>query len=256
MAAGLGRASETWTAGDHPGALLASCPDLDPARGPHESNRLVAEDAGGVTAALRRDLAQRFGERGDRGASVGVQPRLFDASPRNALRVPLLDAVFGDATFVYVARDPRRAISEALSLWESGEAVTYPDLPGWTGPPWSLLLVPGWQELRGCELAEIVTEQWVRAAQTLLDDLESLAPDRWCVTEFEALLADPVTEARRLFGFLDLHWHPGFAAPLVGMAQARGAAAPAPVRDELRPFLDRAEEPARRAAEWIAPRVE
>ena len=36
-----------------------------------------------------------------------------------------------------------------LGAWESGRFVTYPKLPGWEGPPWSMLLTPGWRELEG-----------------------------------------------------------------------------------------------------------
>jgi hypothetical protein len=207
-----------------------------------------------VIGPLRRSLAQRFPERDDPHRPESAQPRLFDASPRNALRVPFLDAVFGDATFAYVHRDPSVALAEALAIWESGEAVTYPELPGWRGPAWSFLLVPGWEELSGHELPEIVTEQWARTVGILLDDLEPLAPERWCVTEYESLLADPTGELARLFRFLGLPWEARFTGPLARAARSRTAAPGLSHRRELEPFLARTEESSRRAAEWIARR--
>ena len=40
----------------------------------------------------------------------------------------------------------------------------------------------------------------------MLDDLEALDPDRWCVTRYSALLADPDSELARLCTNLDLTW--------------------------------------------------
>jgi hypothetical protein len=166
--------------------------------GEGDSNRLVGDGAEDLAPELHASLLERFPER-DKGRPGDAKPRLLDGSPRSALRVPFLDAVFPDAMFVYLNRSPEEALNEALTIWESENAVTYPELPGWGGPPWSFLLVPGWEELRGRELPEVVTEQWVRTASTLLDDLEALAPERWCVAEYESLLSDPVNELQRLF---------------------------------------------------------
>jgi uncharacterized protein (TIGR03032 family) len=93
-----------------------------------------------------------------------------------------------------------------LAAWQSGEYVTYPDLPDWPGPPWSMLLVPGWRELAGKQLAEIVAAQWTATARVLLDDLDELPPERWCVVDYAALAAEPDREVERLCDFLDLEW--------------------------------------------------
>ncbi|HEX3562613.1 MAG TPA: TIGR03032 family protein [Solirubrobacterales bacterium] len=253
LGAALAAAPGTWTAGDGPGALLEGSPKLDELEGEGDSNRLVAANAREATEQLRSFLGERFPERDSPHRPADARPRLLDASPRNALRVPFLDAVFEDARFVYVNRPPQEALTEALTIWESGSAVTYPELPGWEGPPWSFLLVPGWEELRGRELPEIVTEQWVRTASTLLDDLEALAPGRWCVTDYESLLRDPATELQRLFRFLDVGFHQGLVAPFVQTARARAQSDRPGVREELKPLLPRAEEVAGRARDWIAP---
>lgn len=233
--------------------MLAGHPQLDPAGGEPTSNRLDAVDADGVADPVRRRLEEVFRERDDPQRPGDASPRLLDASPRNALRVPFLDAVFPDAMFVYLGRPPEEALTEALGAWESGKVVTYPDLPGWDGPAWSYLLVPGWEELSGRDLPEVVTEQWVRTASTLLDDLEALAPERWCVADHGSLLRAPADELQRLCRFLEVGWHAGMAAPFARLAQAQAAAGPPGVRAELKPLLPRAEEVAKRAREWIAP---
>ncbi len=42
----------------------------------------------------------------------------------------------------------------------------------------------------------------MRLTGTLLDDLEGLPPERWCVTDFKALLNDPMRELERICEFV------------------------------------------------------
>jgi uncharacterized protein (TIGR03032 family) len=242
----------TWTAGDKPEALLESAPQLDAADLEGDGNRLSAADADGIGERIREHLQARFTDRANPRRPADAKPRLLDGAPRNALRVPFLDTVFGDAMFVYVHREPREALSDALACWEAEDSVTYPDLPGWEGPPWSFLLVPGWEELKGRALPEVVIEQWRRTAQVLLDDLEALAPERWCVTAYESLLERPADELQRLCKFLGIGWHSGMSAPFAQIARARTASGPPAVREELTPLLPAVEELARSAREPIA----
>ena len=140
----------------------------------------------------------------------------MDGTPRNALRVPFLNAVAPDAFFVYVHRKPRESLTEMIEAWRSGSAVTHPDLPDWPGPPWSLLLVPGWRDLAAKEVPEIATEQWLRTTELLLDDLEKLPPRRWCVADWSALLRNPSEELERLCAFVGIEADDDAALPLRG----------------------------------------
>jgi hypothetical protein len=79
-------------------------------------------------------------------------------------------------------------------------------LPGWEGPPWSLLLVPGWRELSGRSLPDIVAAQWGTTTRIALDDLEALPADRCHVVRYDALLADPATEVARVCAALGFDW--------------------------------------------------
>src|SRR6202007_1022499 len=96
------------------------------------------------------------GQMRDRGGHPAAHLRLLEKTPKNALRVPFLAAAFPDAIFVSLYRDPRETLSSMLDAWRSGQFVTYPGLPEWSGPPWSLLLIPGWPALAGRPLSEIV----------------------------------------------------------------------------------------------------
>jgi uncharacterized protein (TIGR03032 family) len=180
--------------------------ELEPANRDWDSNRLTAADVQPrpveeIRARLKASLTDRDGNRPGLDAS-GL--RWVDGTPRNALRLPFLNRIAPDSVFVYVHRDPRETLARMLEAWESASAVTYPELPGWEGPPWNFPLVPGWRELSGRELPEIVTEQWLRITGPLLDDLEALPPERWCVVDFSALTNDPKREIERICEFVGL----------------------------------------------------
>jgi hypothetical protein len=93
-----------------------------------------------------------------------------------------------------------------MEAWESGSFRTYAQLPGWTGLPWSLLLTPGWRDLIGRSLPQIVAAQWETTTRVLLDDLEKIPPGRRCVARYDALIASPAAEAGRICEAVGFAW--------------------------------------------------
>lgn len=247
----LGQLSEVWALDARARGVFDHAEELRPAARGHDSNRRAALDATAETAErMRRELRDLVTD-----APEPKQParRILDAAPRHSLRVPFLDAIFPDAFFVYVYREPREAIASMAAAWASGSYVTHPKLPDWPGPPWSLLLVPGWRELAGCELTEIVTTQWATTTRILLEDLEGLPPERWSVVDYAALAADPQPQLERLCGFLGLEWRgdadPGEAAAHV---VSPSAAARSETSERLEAFLPRSIGLAERARDLLA----
>ena len=130
-----------------------------------------------MAEALRRRFYEALRDRdGQRPPPGAAACGMLEKTPKNSLRVPFLARVFPEARFIYLYRDPRQVLSSMIEAWTTGRFRTYPQLPGWTGPAWSLLLVPGWRELIGRPLHEIVAAQWNAATRLLIDDLEAL-PD-------------------------------------------------------------------------------
>ena len=212
----LAQSPSLWTVGGESHQVIEGIPELHPEARRFHSNRLTAADA---TPEIAAQLEQRFaanlrnrdGQPPPRGVT-GL--RMLEKTPKNSLRVPFLASVFPDALFIYLYRDMRDTMSSMLDAWRSGKFVTYPQLPEWDGPPWSLLLTPGWRELSGKPLPEIVAAQWSTATRYLLDDLEQLAPDRWCISSYDALLENPQREMQRLSRFLGIEWDRELGAPL------------------------------------------
>ncbi|WP_133501376.1 sulfotransferase family protein [Cognatilysobacter terrigena] len=203
----LAQAKGVVTIGDESHTLIEGLPSLAPAARNYQSNVLDACDATpAVAAALRTrfmdQLRDRDGHRVD-----GMSPvRMLEKTPKNALRIPFLRAVFPEARFIYLHRDPHQVIASMIESWTSGRFNTYPTLPGWSGPPWSLLLVPGWRELVGRSLADVVGHQWATTVQTMLDDLAALPSDRVLGVDYATLLANPDAELRRICAWAGFEW--------------------------------------------------
>lgn len=182
------------------------------ARG-YPSNRLDASD---VTPEIANELRERYYaaafDRDDRRPQGAI--RLLEKTPKNALRMPFLAKIFPDARFVYLYRDPREVLVSMLEAWESGRFRTYPKLPGWTGLPWSMVLVPEWRDLIGKPLAEIVAKQWETTTRILLDDFERLPSDQRIAVRYDAFVANPEAEIRKLCAKLDLQWDRALDAQL------------------------------------------
>ncbi len=178
------------------------------------SNRLTAEDAAGdisqellgnYLVSLRNAQGQLFTGMEDAPKSL----RFLEKTPKNALRIPFFKAIFPDAKFIFLHREPRANMSAIIEAWRSGRFITYRDLPGWNGPPWSLLLIPGWRELAGRDLGEIAMRQWRDTNATILGDLSLLPQSDWCAVRYEDVIADPARELARLCAFAGVPYSDG-----------------------------------------------
>ena len=211
----LSQSPELWTIGGESHRAIESIRELHPASRDYASNCLAAADAtSSVVTQLESALWRELRDRDKHAPAERRTVRVLEKTPKNSLRVPFLAAAFPDAHFVYLYRDPRETLSSMLDAWRSGKFVTYPDLPGWEGLPWSLLLTPGWRDLIGRSLPDIVANQWVNATNQLLDDLEALPPDSWCVASYDRLLSEPQSEVERICRFVEVDWDRALQEPL------------------------------------------
>lgn len=202
----LSQAAGVYTIGDESHGLIEGIGVLHPSARGFASNRLDAAAAGSdVVKELRARFRDALRDRDNRPPTAWPL-RLLEKTPKNSLRIPFLAKAFPEAQFIYLHRDVRQVLASMIEAWNSGGFRTYPQLPGWSGPPWSLVLTPGWRELDGKPLHEIVAAQWRAVTQTLLDDLAALPHERVHIARYEALTGDPAVEIARLCAAVDFAW--------------------------------------------------
>ena len=78
----------------------------------------LATDA---TPAIARELRERFlaalHDREQRAPPPGQRIRMLEKTPKNSLRIPFLAAVFPEARFIYLHRDPREVLASMMEAW-------------------------------------------------------------------------------------------------------------------------------------------
>jgi hypothetical protein len=204
----LAAARNTWTIGGESHQIIEGVQSLNPNSGQVDSNRLTADH---VNEQLAQFIRSRFARLlKDRDGREFFQHRdiqrlrFIEKTPKNALRLPFMEKVFPDALYIFLFRDVRANLSSMMEAWKARRWVTYPQLKGWQGPPWSLLLPPGWQQLNGRPLEEICAFQWESANRILLDDLEQIPRRRWTTLNYQSLLDDPESAIGQLCDFAGL----------------------------------------------------
>jgi len=170
-----------------------------PARHGWSSDRSTAGSIGrGEAMFLARVIGRVAGDR-----------RFLDKTPKNALRVPYLEALFPDASFVFIHRDGRATVSSLIEGWTARRGVSYrlPErlrLDDYGGRYWSYILPPGWRDLIGTSIAEVAAFQYRVANEMAIDDLDRLDPARVVKVAYEDVVGRPQAVVDDLLRRLDL----------------------------------------------------
>ena len=201
----LAQSPDVATIGGESHRVIEGVPELSMPARRWRSNRLIGEDASAdvaerLAAAFRAALYDREGN------PAAGKVRMLEKTPKNALRVPFFNAVWPDAEFIFLYRDVRQTLASMMEAWASGYFRTYPRLPGWSGLPWSMLLVPGWEQLKGLPLPEIVARQWATTMDLLVSDLEALPPERVRAVDYGEFLAAATETVASLAQSVGIGW--------------------------------------------------
>jgi len=216
--------------------LTELLPQLRPGAPGVDSNRLDSRQVDAAVTAhvddtLRRSLRDRDGQppRADAAAL-----RVLEKTPKNALRIPFFNALYPDARFIFLWRDPRENLSSIIEAWRSGKWVTYAELPG-RRAPWSLLVPPGWQRFAiDAPLEDIAAFQWADTNRIVLDDLATLPRERWTHLSYADFLADPVAQTQRLCEFAGIEFDDRLTARTRGQLPLSVHTHTPPARDKWR----------------------
>lgn len=198
---------DLWTIGDESHAAIESIPELR-INNNNFSNRLTGEIATPEIIQLLRSnffngLRDRQGNKPIDEKNDGY--RLLEKTPKNSLRVPFLNAVFPDAYFIYLVRDPCETISSIIEAWRSNRFITYRGLPNWN-INWSLLLPPGWHYFMGKSLQEVAAFQWMSSNNHIINDLKEIPSDRWTTISYKELVDKPDEHVKRLCDFCKIDY--------------------------------------------------
>jgi Sulfotransferase family len=137
--------------------------------------------------------------------------RFVDKTPESCLRIPYLDALFPDATFVFLRRRGADNVSSLMQAWRARPRFVKYRLPetltglgARSGNEWSFALVSGWRDLRHAPLEEICAQQYIACNEAVLAARATMDRGRWIDLSYEALVAEPVDELRAVYAALDL----------------------------------------------------
>ncbi|MFN2489957.1 MAG: sulfotransferase [Actinomycetota bacterium] len=135
--------------------------------------------------------------------------RFLDKTPRNILKIPYLDSLFSDATFILLKRDARATVNSLIEGWTVRHGISYRlpqplGLEEYRGHLWSYVLPPGWRDYAHSTLAEVAALQYVACYEAALDDLVQVPEHRVIELSFEQLLASPADVMSRLLDTLGL----------------------------------------------------
>lgn len=201
----LAQAPNLFTIGGESHRFIEGLQPFTPSAHNWASNELSEADAKHPAVKMMADAFYSYLKDRDGRPSQG-SVRMLEKTPKNSLRIPFLNTIWPDGLFVYLYRDPRQTLASMMRAWQSGKFKTYSNLPGWTGLPWSLVLVPGWQDLLDAPLPDIVAYQWATASTIMLDNLDVLPDDRIVSIDYDAFLSDPQASMQSLSFALGLDW--------------------------------------------------
>jgi hypothetical protein len=205
----LATSSDFWTIGGESHGIFERISRYNPNTKFCDSNALFAEDSiPQVIDQMRVWFFQKLRDAKGRRimdiqATLRSAPRLLEKTPKNALRVSLLNEIFPDALFIYLYRNPRENISSMIEAWESGRFVTYPALQG-RDKPWSLLLPPDWQSYHDAPVEEIAAFQWKSANESILTELGKLDRSRWTAVSYGQQTLSAETTLKKLCDFCNV----------------------------------------------------
>ncbi|MGK7899697.1 MAG: sulfotransferase [Xenococcus sp. (in: cyanobacteria)] len=209
----LSRFPQLWSTAKESHETIEGLPELHPAARNYSSNCLGAADATPeITLTLKERFTEQLQNRQEQlflDIAAEKRPqnvRFLEKTPKNSLRIPFLKAVFPEALFIYLYRDPKQNVSSIIEGWRSRRFVAYRQVPGWPFQEWSFLLAPGWSELEDYSIAKIATHQWKMANSYIMSDLKKIPAQDWCFVRYSDLVSNPKKIVNRLSKFAQLEW--------------------------------------------------
>lgn len=145
--------------------------------------------------------------------------RLLEKTPRNCLRIPYVNELFPDATFVFLRRRAADNVNSLIEGWRASPRYASYRVPErleglgrLNGHDWSFVLLPGWQELKHAPLEEICARQYIACNEAIVRARSELGPARCIDVAYEDLVTRPAEEISRVYRELGVTYTDAAAA--------------------------------------------
>ena len=213
-------------------------------------NLNIATDKPGRTLganSLTGRVIAKVGTRAAGATSMRSRPdeiRFLEKTPKNMLRVPMLERLFPDALYVHLTRDAPGNIRSLIGGWHAADrfgpvvrqrfarsgyrVARQLDLQDYTSTWWKFALVPGWRDLHGKSIADVAAWQYLQCNRFALDDLAAIEPARVRRVKHEDFVQEPIAMLRELFEWAELPPSPLAESYAGELPRVNSVPAPAP----------------------------
>jgi hypothetical protein len=189
---------------------------------PHD--RFTERDA---TPRVRRYIRGRFLKYQRRHGGL----RVMEKTPSNMFRIPYVRAIFPEAKFVYIVREPLANLSSSEIRWRKSinrghlierlAETPRSQLPFYVGrlvrdqlrkrvlrrrhvSVWGVRYPGIGDDLRTMSTEEVIAKQWASCSRQAEEDLADLGPGTVHRLRYEDFVSDPVTRFREVLAHFDL----------------------------------------------------
>ncbi len=161
-----------------------------PLDGPLDETDVTEDTVRRVNRAVRRHLRYQG------------KSRFLNKNTRNTRCMRYVDALFDDALFVHVLRDPRAVVASLLRVG------FWPDLPIWCEDG----VTPREWAAQGRDPAELAARLWAADVGKAREDGRAMPPHRYLEIHYEELVSEPVRVLRDLLDFARLDRDPSLTS--------------------------------------------
>jgi len=138
--------------------------------------------------------------------------RFVEKTPENSLRVGYLRALYPDAIFVVLKRNPGDVLNSLINGWRHLDGLYRSyfvpkrlRIPDYNHPhQWCFTLIPHWRDMTAMPVPQIAREQWVCTHQHLLIARGSIAQSNWIELHFEDMINPSMDALAELCGKIDI----------------------------------------------------
>lgn len=138
--------------------------------------------------------------------------RFVDKNNQHGLAVPYLHALFPDATFVYIKRNPGDTLNSMIEGWGKPEkfAEWSKELPGNIAidngryTRWCFFLADGWRNYCQASVEEVCAFQYQAIHRAILDAKKDIPAAQWVEVFYEDIVKNPVAGMAHIFNRLEL----------------------------------------------------